>query len=154
MTLHIVTSEEMEALGACLGRASPAGTIIYLSGELGSGKTTLVRGFVQSLGHQGPVKSPSYTLIEPYELSGLTIYHFDLYRLSNPDELEFLGARDYFTGQGICLVEWPERAAGRLPRADITATLCYAHTGRDVELTAHSKTGAKILALTESDMSL
>jgi tRNA threonylcarbamoyladenosine biosynthesis protein TsaE len=136
----------MEALGARLAKPAEAGARIYLSGDLGAGKTTLVRGFLRALGHQGPVKSPTYTLVEPYALGGRDVYHFDLYRLSDPEELEFLGARDYFSGLGICLVEWPERAAGALPKADIVLNIKYKDSGRRVEITPLTDLGTRMLS--------
>lgn len=147
MILSIPRAEDMEALGARLARSVEAGARIYLSGDLGAGKTTLVRGFLHALGHRGRVKSPTYTLVEPYQLEGgRDAYHFDLYRLSDPEELEFLGARDYFSGLGICLVEWPERAAGFLPPADISLDIKYKESGRRVEISAHTDLGRRMLA--------
>jgi len=143
--LAVPTPEDMEALGARLAGAAEVGARVYLSGDLGAGKTTLVRGFVHALGHQGPVKSPTYTLVEPYGLGGRDVYHFDLYRLSDPEELEFLGARDYFSGLGICLVEWPERAAGSLPQADIVLNIKYKNAERRVEITPLTGLGRRML---------
>ena len=136
-------------LGALLARHCPAGCVIYLHGELGAGKTTLVRGFLHALGHEGAVKSPTYTLVEPYCLSHRdtlqNIYHFDLYRLSDPEELEYLGGRDYFAGDSVCLVEWPERGEGWLPAADLDIYLQHRVAGRQVRLLAHSQTGLVLL---------
>ena len=138
------------ALAAALSRHTPAGTVIFLQGELGAGKTTLVRGFLQALGHIGAVKSPTYTLVEPYQINGQSIYHFDLYRLGEPDELEYAGGRDYFDGESICLIEWPEKAAGYLPVADVLCELTYEARdgvqGRACTLQANTEKGQKIIA--------
>ena len=136
-------------LGAHLAQYCPPGCVIYLHGELGAGKTTLVRGFLQARGHVGAVKSPTYTLVEPYLLSepavSQHIYHFDLYRLTDPEELEFLGGRDYFTAESICLVEWPEQGEGWLPQADLDIYLQQRENGRQVRLLGHSQAGLTMI---------
>lgn len=133
MELTIHSAEEMEALGARLAAHYPSG-IVYLQGELGAGKTTLVRGWLCALGHQGKVKSPTYTLIEPYDLSGRRIYHFDLYRLTDPHELENIGMRDYFRPDALCLIEWPERGGFLLPAPDLRITIEHQGEQRRVRL--------------------
>ncbi|MEO5573296.1 MAG: tRNA (adenosine(37)-N6)-threonylcarbamoyltransferase complex ATPase subunit type 1 TsaE [Gammaproteobacteria bacterium] len=136
----------MEAVGESLAAAcARSGGRIYLQGELGAGKTTLVRGLLHALGHRGPVKSPTFTLVEPYELGGLFIYHFDLYRVTALEELEAIGLRDYFEPGNLCLVEWPERGAGLLPGADLGIEIIYALPGRQVSLKAETAVGTAML---------
>jgi len=122
------------ALGAELGHRLAAGGCVYLEGDLGAGKTTLVRGMLRGLGHNGAVKSPTYTIVEPYEIRGVHIYHFDLYRLSDPEELELIGVREYFDAGSLCLLEWPERGAGVVPAPDLTITLAVNGHGRKATL--------------------
>jgi len=135
----------MVALGAEIARAIAPGIVVHLVGELGMGKTTLSRGVVQGLGHSGAVKSPTYTLVEPYEHTRIPTYHFDLYRLGDPEELEFMGIRDYLDGQSLCLVEWPQRGDGVLPPADLVITIDKEGAGRSVELRANSANGDAVL---------
>lgn len=115
-----------------------SGMFVYLRGELGAGKTTLVRAWLRGLGHEGPVRSPTYTLIEPYELPGGPCYHLDLYRLGDPEELEFLGLRDLLEVPALVLVEWPERGEGVLPPADLTIAIEHAGEARKLVFNAHS----------------
>ncbi|MEW6354456.1 MAG: tRNA (adenosine(37)-N6)-threonylcarbamoyltransferase complex ATPase subunit type 1 TsaE [Pseudomonadota bacterium] len=139
------TEAAMEALGAELAKICAGGAVVYLHGELGAGKTTLVRGLLRALGHQGAVKSPTFTLVESYELGGMPIYHFDLYRINNAAELEHLGLEDYFLPANLCLVEWPERGADRLPPPDLYINLSYAAPGRRATLEARSGLGERML---------
>lgn len=134
-------------MGNQLASVVKSGAIVYLHGDLGAGKTTFTRGVIQGLGHKGNVKSPTYTLVEPYELELVNAYHFDLYRLGDPEELEFMGIRDYFELNSLCLIEWPEKGAGVLPQADLDITLEYVDTGRKITFIANNDKGASILTL-------
>ncbi|WP_028863958.1 tRNA (adenosine(37)-N6)-threonylcarbamoyltransferase complex ATPase subunit type 1 TsaE [Psychromonas aquimarina] len=141
----LADAEQTVAFGSRLSGACESPVCIYLHGDLGAGKTTLTRGFIQGLGHKGNVKSPTYTLVEPYELADWQVYHFDLYRLGDPEELEFMGIRDYFSDTSHCLVEWPERGEGVLPPPDIDLTLSYAGEQRVIELQANTEAGLRVL---------
>lgn len=121
--------------------------VCFLSGDLGAGKTTFTRGFLRACGYEGVVKSPTYTLVEPYVIDGRSLYHFDLYRLADPEELEFTGARDCFAEQAVCLIEWPEKASGVLPEADLVLDLRVAGSGRMLQIRAGSARGEKILGM-------
>lgn len=134
------------AFGARLAAALGDGAVIYLHGELGAGKTTLARGLLRALGHTGSVKSPTYTLVEPYAITGRTVFHFDLYRLADPEELEFLGVRDYLQPGAILLIEWPERGEGHLPAPDLELWLEPAGDGRRARWRACNSRGAAIVA--------
>jgi tRNA threonylcarbamoyladenosine biosynthesis protein TsaE len=136
----------MLGIGARLAPSLLPGLVVYLEGELGMGKTTLIRGIIQALGHRGAVKSPTYTLVEPYRLGALQVFHFDLYRLGDPEELEFMGIRDYFGEQALCLVEWPGRGAGVLPAADLVINIEPDGAGRRLLLRAGSVSGDTVLA--------
>jgi tRNA threonylcarbamoyladenosine biosynthesis protein TsaE len=134
-----------EGLGGRLAERLRSGGVVFLQGTLGAGKTTLTRGLLQGLGHTGAVKSPTYTLVEPYELAGIKVFHFDLYRLGDPEELEYMGIRDYFLEQNLCIVEWPSRGAGVLPVPDLSIELTVSGTGRLARLQASSSRGEAIM---------
>lgn len=134
-------------LGRLLAPALDATGVIFLSGGLGAGKTTLCRGLLRGLGYDGAVKSPTFTLVEPYELERGSVYHFDLYRLAHPDELDYLGAEDYFAAEALCLIEWPERGAGFLPTPDLELTLTVtSEASRQLQLRAQTLKGERAMA--------
>ncbi len=142
MSLFLDSEASQEAFAAKMAKNSNLDLVIFLQGDLGAGKTTFARGFLRGCGYQGLVKSPTYTLVEPYDLAGdHHIYHFDLYRLSDGEELEFAGVRDYFDGASVSLIEWPEKAEGYLPEPDIVCLLEYKAQGRMLSATAMSEKG-------------
>lgn len=147
-TLNTLLSDEVAqvAFGEKLGQAAEGRGVIFLQGTLGMGKTTLTRGILTGYGHKGAVKSPTYTLVEPYELAEYQVYHFDLYRLADPEELEYMGIRDYFDEEALCIIEWPDKGAGLLPTPDIELTLTKEGDGRAAQLVAFSAKGAAILS--------
>ncbi|WP_322407446.1 tRNA (adenosine(37)-N6)-threonylcarbamoyltransferase complex ATPase subunit type 1 TsaE [Idiomarina sp. PL1-037] len=142
---ELADEEETLALAKKFSQALQAPLVVYLQGELGAGKTAFCRGVIQALGHSGAVKSPTYTLVEPYQLQGWRIHHFDLYRLADPEELEFMGIRDYFSEDTLNFIEWPDKGYGWLPSADIEIRIEYAGTGRKLTFSALTDAGKKII---------
>lgn len=133
--LLLADADATERAGALLSRCPALERVrqIHLQGDLGAGKTTLVRGFLRALGHQGAVRSPTYTLLEPYEFDGLTVLHFDLYRVADADELEYLGVREQSDERTLWLVEWPDRGAGWLPEPELVVNLAQEGDGRRLQ---------------------
>ncbi len=146
ITLPLADESATIRLGGAIAHLLPRPVVIYLEGDLGAGKTTLSRGMLHGLGHKGAVKSPTYTIVEPYQLASGPLFHFDLYRLNDPSELDFLGLADYLQVQAIVLFEWPSRGAGRLPAADLIIDLVDdGDSGRFATLTAHSLPAISLL---------
>ena len=140
--------DAMVALGRQFGRALGAGAqgvTVFLQGDLGMGKTTFTRGVMSHFGHLGATKSPTYTLVEPYQFAQQKLNHFDLYRLGHPEELEYLGIRDYFDGNTINLIEWPDKGLGYLPQADVVLTIHPLDRGRKLTFVAKTSMGDAIL---------
>ncbi|MGQ0547388.1 MAG: tRNA (adenosine(37)-N6)-threonylcarbamoyltransferase complex ATPase subunit type 1 TsaE [Betaproteobacteria bacterium] len=135
-----------ERLGAALAAGIGPGRVLHLKGELGTGKTTLVRGLLRALGHAGRVRSPSYTLVEPYELSSLNLYHFDFYRFKDRSEWLSSGFREYFNPASACIVEWPERAAPHLAAPDVEVALEFSGDGRRARHEARTPAGRSWLS--------
>ncbi len=129
------------ALGAALAAGIAPGRVLTLRGDLGAGKTTLVRGLLRALGYSGRVKSPSYALVELYRVSSLNLYHFDFYRFANRSEWSDSGFREYFNPASVCIVEWPERAEGLLAPPDLEVRLEFSNLGRSATLIAHTPAG-------------
>jgi tRNA threonylcarbamoyladenosine biosynthesis protein TsaE len=143
---EIPDSLEMENFGKEFYQAvGSEGLILFLSGELGAGKTTFVRGFLRAMHYDGIVKSPTYTLVEPYELGDEKVYHFDFYRLTSAEELEDMGIRDYFHMHAICLIEWPEKALEQLPTSDLTIRIEINANSRHVTIDANTDRGKDVL---------
>ena len=141
ITLYLADEEAMTAFGGRIAKTTQGHGLIFLEGDLGAGKTTLSRGIIRGLGHVGAVKSPTFTLVEPYEIGEIRAFHFDLYRLVDPEELEYLGIRDYFEDDALCLIEWPEKGAGFLPKPDLTITIGSHAEGRSLTLSPGGSRG-------------
>lgn len=151
-----VQEPQMQQIGKKIAQACKNGSVIYLLGTLGMGKTTLSREIVQSLGWSGKVKSPTYTLVEAYDTEQASVLHFDLYRLSDPEELEFMGIRDFDPLKQLWLIEWPEKGIGMLPLADLEITLSNSDKvdSRNIKLSAISARGQQQLDVIETNMEL
>jgi tRNA threonylcarbamoyladenosine biosynthesis protein TsaE len=147
LRLHLADAAATEGCGARISRLLRGGMIVTLQGELGTGKTTLVRGMLRARGIEGPIKSPTYALVEHYLVSRLYFYHFDFYRFASPNEWDAAGMSEYFRDDAVCLVEWPERAGGRLTTPDLALSLAYApdNAGRELLATAHTDAGEQCL---------
>ncbi|NNA57411.1 tRNA (adenosine(37)-N6)-threonylcarbamoyltransferase complex ATPase subunit type 1 TsaE [Pseudomonas koreensis] len=141
VTLYLADEQAMSDFGARIARVTQGHGLIFLEGNLGMGKTTLSRGIIRGLGHVGAVKSPTFTLVEPYEIGDMRAFHFDLYRLVDPEELEFLGIRDYFEDDALCLIEWPDKGAGFLPKPDLTITISPQDSGRSLKILSQGSRG-------------
>jgi tRNA threonylcarbamoyladenosine biosynthesis protein TsaE len=144
-TIELQGEGQQETLGGHLARLCPLPCTLYLQGDLGTGKTTLVRGFLRGLGYRGKVKSPTYTLLEPYELQHCVCYHFDLYRLADPEELEYLGLSDLLDNRAVILVEWPERGGDRLPQADLLLRFKHHGSARRLSISGESEAGRTLV---------
>ena len=145
MLIELIDEAATLKLGKDIANSWPGGRMtIHLEGELGAGKTTLTRGLLVALGHTGKVKSPTYTLVEQYEIASRIVYHFDLYRLSDPEELEYIGLDDYLGSNALCLFEWPQQGGDYLPMPDLIIKLHYKNTGRQVTLKALSNSAQPI----------
>ncbi len=134
MQKYLNNSQETEEFGAFLFANLSAKSLVFLVGDLGAGKTTLVRGYLRAAGYQGTVKSPTYNLVEEYKFPHCHVFHFDLYRLTDPEELEWLGMADYLDQESVCFIEWPDRGVGFLPRPDCLITLTVSGMGRLLEM--------------------
>lgn len=152
MQVQLDNEEAQVAFGEALGQALEGRGLIFLEGDLGAGKTTLSRGILRAYGHQGAVKSPTYTLVEPYDLGGQRVYHLDLYRLADPEELEFMGARDVLEDTALVLVEWPSRGVGWLPSPDVRVVIDLTAQGRLASLTACSEQGERVLDMLQRSL--
>jgi len=139
MQVYLANAEATEQFGASLYKVLPASCVIFLQGDLGAGKTTLVRGFLRAAGYNGTVKSPTYNLVEEYTIAQQRVFHFDLYRLSSPEELEWIGINDYFAQQSICFIEWPDLGLGFLPEPDIIIALSQQEQGRMLVITDNTE---------------
>lgn len=157
LTWCISNESAMMDFGAQLAKIIAAGTVVFLEGDLGAGKTTFVRGFLRQLGYNGAVKSPTFTLVETYLINNQkftqqNIYHFDLYRLSDPEELDYIGLSDYMDGQAIVLIEWPDKGTGYLPQADLLIQIKHFAKQRQIEISSTTDKGIPLIAIMDNDI--
>jgi tRNA threonylcarbamoyladenosine biosynthesis protein TsaE len=145
LTRFLATGTDTLALGAALAPGLQPGMVVYLCGDLGSGKTTLARGILRALGVTESIKSPTFTLVEPYTISSLYLYHFDFYRFTRSDEWVDAGLREYFNSESVCLIEWPEKAGGELPAPDLRIEIDIDGSGRSVTIMANTEAGRHCL---------
>lgn len=148
--IRLPDEDAVISAGRALAQAAEPGTAIFLSGELGAGKTTFTRGIARGLGYEGAVKSPTYTLVEPYLDLRMPFYHFDLYRLGDPEEIEFMGIRDYFSADALLVLEWPERGGAFLPTPDLHVMIEVHGASREFVVRTHSDKGAICLEALKS----
>lgn len=142
---HTDTEEDLQKLAANIAETAKAGAVIFLYGPLGAGKTTFTRGFMRAIGYTDKVKSPTFALVEPYEIADLSIFHFDFYRVEDANELEQIGIREYFSPTSICIIEWPEKGFPLLPLPDLACYIAFAEKGRDVRIEASTDRGQAML---------
>ncbi|MET0022242.1 MAG: tRNA (adenosine(37)-N6)-threonylcarbamoyltransferase complex ATPase subunit type 1 TsaE [Candidatus Thiodiazotropha sp. 6PLUC1] len=150
--LTVSGEAQQEEVGRRLAMNCFPPCIVYLVGDLGAGKTTLARGFLRGVGYQGRVKSPTYTILEPYEMGKVSCYHFDLYRLSDVEELEYLGIQDLLTEDAYMLIEWPERGEGGLPSPDLVVDIAHDGVARRIKIGGVSRKGREIFQEIQSDL--
>lgn len=157
ISMYLADEQATVKLGELLGQqaarlasTSDHGAVIFLQGDLGAGKTTMSRGVLRAFGHSGAVKSPTYTLVEPYEFETTRVFHFDLYRLGDAEELEYMGIRDYFNAGNVCLIEWPARGEGVLPSPNLVITVKTQAPGRQVHVKAIDGLGLQLIAAIKS----
>lgn len=144
-SMDLINSEETEKLGEQCAKFLCAPLVVYLRGDLGAGKTTFVRALLRGLGVTGAIKSPTFTIVEPYTLNDMTIYHFDLYRLTEPSELEYIGLRDYLGPESICLFEWPEHGEGVISACDLEIALSITLPGRKIKIQSFTHKGNRFM---------
>lgn len=149
---EVYGEEAMVKLGEVFSSSLVNGGVVYFDGDLGMGKTTLVRGILHGLGYVGPVKSPTYTIVEPYDVDELSAFHFDLYRVIDPEELEYMGIRDYFSKNNLCLIEWANMGLGVLADADVVVSLAFISGGRRVSFEAKTEKGRMALSVLGDDI--